>query len=76
MTIDELRPGLIVQYGSETLKVSTIYGPDRVTAQVMMPVPPRTTVRAYNPTQVAKWRPASAQAYNKYCDAYDNPAAW
>jgi hypothetical protein len=70
MTITELVPNLVVQEGRETLKVSTVYGPDRVTAQVVLPVPARTTVRSYSAEQVALWRPVSDTKFAQYASAW------
>lgn len=52
----------------EMVQVSTVYGPDRISAQVVLPPPPRTTVRFYSATDVLAWRePTDAQveAYEK-----------
>jgi hypothetical protein len=70
MTIAELVPNLVVQDGRETLKVSTVYGPERVTAQVVLPIPKRTTVRSYSAEQVADWRPVSTAKYAQYVRAW------
>lgn len=62
----DLVPNLLVQTkDNEILKVSTIY-PNRVTAQVVYPLPPRTTVREYTPEQVATWREPSRAMLGKY----------
>jgi hypothetical protein len=59
MQVWDLIPNLLVQTPArEVLKVSTIY-PDRVTAQVVYPVPPRTTVREFTLADVATWREPS-----------------
>jgi hypothetical protein len=72
MNIEELQPNLIVQDGRETLKVSTIYGDDHVTASVVLPVPKRTTVRHYDAFAVGGWRPVSDQKYKEYEVAYSS----
>lgn len=61
MDISDLCPSLLVQTPkNEVLRVSTIY-PDRVTAQVVYPVPGRTAVRTYRRAEVASWnQPTSA----------------
>ena len=69
MYVSQLTPNLLVQYGREVLKVSTIYGPDHVTAQVVVPLPPRTVVRSYTAAEVFVWRPPSAHMLKRYNDA-------
>ena len=70
MNIADLQQGLVVQDGRTVLQVSTIY--ERyVTAQVVYPVPPRTTVRSYTAEHIAaRWKPVSKLNYQRYVDAY------
>lgn len=72
MEISDLKQNLIVRDDSrkETLKVSTIYSPTRVTAQVVFPVPQRTTVREYTGEQVQAWREVTEREFNQYDQAY------
>ena len=72
MNIEDLRPNLIVQDGRETLKVSTIYSDNHVTAQVVLPVPLRTTVRHYDAFAVGGWRAVSDKKYADYEAAYSH----
>lgn len=52
MTLDELRPFMLVQAGDELLKISAVYE-HSVTAQVVGPIPDRTRVRLYHAHEVA-----------------------
>lgn len=70
MNISDITPGLIVQNGGETLKVSTIYNDNHVTAQVVLPVPKRTTVKHYTAFDVGGWRPVSDMIFDRYERAY------
>jgi hypothetical protein len=66
MKINELQQNLLVQTpANEVLQVSNIYE-TRVTAQVVYPLPPRTTVREYTVDQVARWKVASDHMVKKY----------
>lgn len=66
MNITELVPRLLVQTPDlEILKVSSIYE-RHVTAEVVYPVPGRTTVRTYLPEQIARWKPPSKGMVTKY----------
>lgn len=65
--IVDLQPNQLVQTaGNQVLKVSTIYGPDEVTAQVVYPAPPRTTVRRHTAADVATWREPSEHMVARY----------
>ena len=68
MKVQELEPILLVQSGRELLKVSTIYHDNRVSAELVYPVQPRTTVRFYNAAEVEGWTPPS----KLLLDHYDN----
>lgn len=76
MKMTDLSENLLVQNGRQVLKVSTIYPPTQnggsgyVTAQVVYPVPPRTTVNPYLPDEVEKWREPSDHMLARY------KAAW
>ena len=62
----DLVPNLLVQTPRrEVLKVSTVY-PNRCTAQVVYPVPARTTVREYTVKQIATWREPTRAMLDKY----------
>lgn len=51
----------------EMVKVSTVYEDEnRVTAQVVYPVPPRTTVRSYPAADVARWSEPTATQVRRY----------
>jgi hypothetical protein len=66
MTTDTLTMNLLVQTPkNEVLKVSTVY-PTYVTAEVVYPVPNRTTVRSYTLDQVSEWREPSSVMVGKY----------
>jgi len=51
MKINELRPNQLVCDGNTLIKISNVHDSE-VTAQVLFPVPPRTTVRTYTAEQV------------------------
>jgi len=72
MRMSDLVEHLVVSSGhGELVKVSTIY-PDRyVTAEVVYPIPPRTTVRAYGPDAIDQWRPCSTAQYRRYVKAWE-----
>lgn len=70
METTELQLNLLVQDGRELLKVSEIYSQDRVSAQVLYPMPPRTTVRYYSARQVAGWREPTNQLVAQYEKAW------
>lgn len=62
----ELEQGLLVQTPDhQVLKVSTVYDTG-VTAQLVYPLPGRTTVREYTVGQVATWRDPSPQMLASY----------
>lgn len=64
---EDLQRNLLVQTpANEVLKVSEFYDDGRVSAQLVYPVPPRTTVRFYTPDQVATWRVVSDVLLGKY----------
>lgn len=70
MRISDLRENLLVQTPQrEVLKVSTIYD-NRVTAQVLYPVPPRTTVCTYTAEEVMGWREPTDAMIRKYEKAW------
>lgn len=71
VTEGHLRMNLLVQRGQsrELYKVSTVYA-DRFTAQLVLPVPPRTTVVTFPFTDLPKFQHASAQRLHEYEDAY------
>lgn len=70
MRMDELRTGLYVQSGAgELFQVSSVYA-DSATFQVLMPKPPRTSVRTLTRTEIDKLRPASRQAINLMEDSW------
>lgn len=76
MNVEDLTPGLLVQpTGPGTrgmlLKVSTIYSDTYVSAEQVLPVPPRTTVRFYTAEEFAAWRePSKAllRCYDEVCE--------
>lgn len=66
MNIAELQPLLLVQSGGEVLKVSTIRS-GTVTAEVVYPLQPRTTVREYTAEQVeTNWKEPSKRMITNY----------
>lgn len=70
MELTDLGPNLLVQTPENVvLKISTVY-PNRVTAQIVFPVPGRTAVRSYLPEQIATWREPSTVMVHKYEDAW------
>ena len=69
MKVQELVPILLVQSGRELLKVSTIYHDNRVSAELVYPAPPRTTVRFYTAAQVESWTPPSRLLLDRYDNA-------
>lgn len=70
MDTTDLQLNLLVQDGRELLKISEIYSPERVSAQIVYPMPPRTTVRYYNAGQIAGWREPSTQLVARYEKAW------
>lgn len=72
MDIEELFPHRLVAYGSTLLKVSSIYN-GYITAQVVYPVPPRTTVRAYLPQQIMGFKEPGNTLVERYERAYRLP---
>ena len=51
----------------EMVKISTHYIDEaRITAQVVYPVPPRTTVRSYALPEAAQWKSPSAAQVRRY----------
>lgn len=66
MKVGELTPLLIVKDGRETLKVSEIYSPNHVSAEVVVPVPARTSVRHYTAEDVERWRTVTTKEYRRY----------
>lgn len=66
METTALKQNQLVQNGRELLKVSTIYSENRVSASVVYPVPPRTTVRYYSAEQVEAWREPTNQLIARY----------
>lgn len=70
MKLEELHPNLLVQTPDRrVLKVSTIYE-TRVTAQVVYPIPGRTTVQEFTADEVELWREPSSQMIHRYEDAW------
>ena len=70
MRLDDLQPNLLVQTPlNEVLKVSTLLD-GGATAQVLFPVPPRTTVRTYSEADIANWREPSAAMIKRYEKAW------
>lgn len=70
MELSELRPLLLVSTPSrEVLKISRVTG-SRVTAELVYPLPGRTTIRAYGPEEVASWSPASDRMVDRYEEAW------
>jgi hypothetical protein len=66
-TVEMLSPMHLWQTpANEIVKVSNVYHADRVTAEVVYPLPPRTTVRAYTAAEVARWREPSKAMITKY----------
>lgn len=64
--ISDLRTGVLWQTPKhEVVKVSTVY-PTRVTAEVVYPVPSRTTVREFTAEEVAAWREPTDALFAKY----------
>jgi hypothetical protein len=56
---------------NEMVKLSTVYADEgRVTAQVVLPVPPRTTVRSYTLAAAAAWKSPSTAQIRKYNRAW------
>lgn len=51
MNIEDMKPGGLVADGRTLLKVSSVYN-EYITAQVVFPLPPRTTVRSYTAEQI------------------------
>ncbi len=67
MDVTELFENKLVQTRkNEVLKVSTIYSPTRVTAQVVYPIPGRTTVRTCTAQEVEGWREPTDAIMAKY----------
>jgi hypothetical protein len=70
MEMTDLRPNVLVQTpGNQLLKISTIYD-TMVTAELVYPVPPRTTVRSYLPAAVKKWREPTDAMVARYDTAW------
>lgn len=78
MRVHELSPGQLVAAGGRSrpwlLKVSTVYSDNLVTAEVVYPVPPRTTVGSYTAREVAAWRQPSDELVALYDRAWERPA--
>jgi hypothetical protein len=74
MDITDLAQNQFVQLGRELLRVSNIYLPDHregggtgyVTAQLVYPLPPRTTVRSYTLDQIAAFREPTKRIVTAY----------
>lgn len=72
-TIEMLSPNSLWRTaGRELVQVSTVYHADRVTATVVYPIPPRTTVRSYTAAEVALWTVPSDRMVRRYNKAWDN----
>lgn len=65
---DAIKPNTLwMTTDREMVKVSTIYSAeDRITGQVVYPVPPRTTVRSYSLVEVSQWKQPSTAQVRKY----------
>lgn len=70
--ITELAPLLLMQRGGELYKVSTLYE-DRFTAELIYPMPPRTTVRSFPLDERSLFCEPSTQILNKAEDAWGGP---
>ena len=71
MEIADLKPNLLVQTPQrQVLKISTIYDENRVSAQIVYPVPTRTSVEYFNATDVSTWREPTKAMLNRYDEAY------
>jgi hypothetical protein len=55
VNVDQLSPLLLVQDGEELLKVNAVYGPDRITAQVVFPPQAPPATRHYTAVEVERW---------------------
>lgn len=71
ITLDDLRPQMIVQRGTELYQVSTVYE-NYVTATLVYPIPPRTTVCTITRTQLDRqaFTEPSAIQYSRYEQAW------
>lgn len=69
MRWDDLKPNRLVADGRTVLKISTVY-PSMVTAQLVFPPPPHTTVRTYLADEVARWREPSDAMVARYEEAW------
>lgn len=66
-TPETLRPNSLWRTPArEVVQVSTVYGPDRVTATLVYPIPGRTTVRSYSAADVARWTEPSDALIARY----------
>jgi hypothetical protein len=79
LKLEDLRSGMLVQDGSQVYKVSTLYlvrndGSPRsapgFTAQLLLPVPPRTTVRHFDALDLVRFREPSDAKVRKLDAAY------
>jgi hypothetical protein len=71
ITPAQLREGLLFAAGNgELVKVSTVYDANTISAQVMLPPPPRTLVRFYDAADVAGWTEPGDALLAAYAAAY------
>lgn len=72
MERSELSPLLIVSDPEDRclLKISRVAPSEPVTAEVVLPVPQRTTVQSYTDEEITRWSPPTDQQYRDYLDAW------
>jgi hypothetical protein len=78
LKLEDLRSGMLVQDGSSLYQISTVYlGSPRFprsapgfTAQLLLPVPPRTTVRHFDALDLVRFREPSDAKVRKLDAAY------
>lgn len=65
MTLDELKPNMLLQSGREVYQVSTV-GERSFTAQQLLPVPSRTTVRTFMAGSLVMFKEPTPTMVRKY----------
>jgi hypothetical protein len=72
MDFESLGRNQLAWTGKELVKVSEIYL-THVTAQTVLPVTDRTTVRAYDLVDVMSWSEPTKKQMKKYQDSFTGP---
>lgn len=72
MDIRDLKSGQLVADGRTLLKISTVFDHE-ATATVVYPVPPRTIVHRFSPSEVARFTEPGRNLIGQYEVAYRLP---